>query len=48
MNINPRSLTGVDPNNAIGIPSDASTVYIRKGVCTAPAGHALWVCLRSR
>ena len=48
MNINARSLTGVDPSIAIGIPSDASSVYIRKGVCAAPEGHALWVCLRSR
>ena len=48
MNINARSLTGVDPSIAIGIPSDASSVYIRKGVCAVPKGHALWVCLHSR
>lgn len=47
-NINARSLAGVDPDVAIGIPSDASSVYIRNGVCAAAAGHALWVCLRSR
>jgi hypothetical protein len=47
-NIDVRSLTEVDASVAIGIPSDASSVYIRTGVCTASAGHALWVCLRSR
>jgi hypothetical protein len=47
-NINARSFGGVDPNVAVGIPSDASSVYIRNGVCTTAAGHALWICLRSR
>jgi hypothetical protein len=45
-NIDARSFSGVDPRVAIGIPSDASSVYIRDGICTASTGHALWVCLR--
>jgi hypothetical protein len=46
-NINVRSLAGVPPSVAIGIPSDAESVYIRQNVCPSIAGHALWTCLRS-
>jgi hypothetical protein len=46
-NINVRSLAGVLPSVAIGIPSDAESVYIRQNVCPAITGHALWTCLRS-
>ena len=31
-----------------GIPSDATSVYIREGVCPNLVDHALWSCLRSR
>jgi hypothetical protein len=47
-NIDARSFAGVDPQVAVGIPSDASSVYIRNGVCPRSAGHALWTCLRAR
>jgi hypothetical protein len=46
-NINVRSFSGVRPSVAIGIPSDASSVYIRRGVCANVVEHALWACLRS-
>jgi hypothetical protein len=47
-NINIRSLAGVRPSAAIGIPSDASSVYIRPDICPSSAGHALWTCLHSK
>lgn len=46
-NINIRSLTGILPSVAIGIPSDASSVYIRQNVCPSIAGRAFWTCLRA-
>jgi hypothetical protein len=46
-NINIRSLAGVVSSVAIGIPSDADSVYIRQNMCPSLAGHALWTCLRS-
>ena len=46
-NINVRSFSGVRPSVAIGIPSDASSVYIRRGVCAGLVAHALLACLRS-
>jgi hypothetical protein len=46
-NIDARSFAGVDPKVAIGIPSDASSVYVRNGVCTASAKPALRTCLRT-
>lgn len=47
-NINVRSLAGVHSSVAIGIPSDTSSVFVRRGVCTSLVEHALWSCLRSR
>jgi hypothetical protein len=47
-NIDVRSLSGVRQSVAIGIPSDATSVYIRRGVCANAVAHALWSCLRSR
>jgi hypothetical protein len=47
-NIDVRSFSGVDRQFAIGIPSDASSAYVRNGICPARSGHALWTCLRSR
>jgi hypothetical protein len=46
-NINVRSLAGVAPSVAIGIPSDADSVYIRQNMCPSISGRALWTCLRS-
>jgi hypothetical protein len=46
-NINVRSLTGVAPSVAIGIPSDAESVYVRQNVCPSITGRALGTCLRS-
>jgi hypothetical protein len=47
-NIDVRSFGGVDRQVAIGIPSDASSAYVRNGVCPSSTGHALWTCLGSR
>jgi hypothetical protein len=47
-NIDVRSFGGVNRRFAIGIPSDASSVYVRNGVCPARTGRALSTCLRSR
>jgi ABC-type amino acid transport system permease subunit len=47
-NINVRSFSGVGRSAAIGIPSDTSSVYIRRGVCASVVEHTLWSCLRSR
>jgi hypothetical protein len=47
-NIDVRSFAGVDRQVAVGIPSDASSVYVRDGLCASSTGHALWTCLRSR
>jgi hypothetical protein len=46
-NINVRSLAGVQSSVAIGIPSDADSVYIRQNVCRDITGHALGTCVRS-
>jgi hypothetical protein len=47
-NIDVRSFSSVDRRVAVGIPSDASSAYVRDGICPAATGHALWTCLRSR
>lgn len=47
-NIDVRSFSGIDRQVAVGIPSDASSAYVRNGVCSTVTGHALWTCLRSR
>jgi hypothetical protein len=47
-NINVRSLSGVLRSAAIGIPSDSTSVYVRRGVCANAVDHALSSCLRSR
>jgi hypothetical protein len=46
-NINIRSLAGVVPGVAIGIPSDANSVYVRQNTCPSIAGRALSTCLHS-
>jgi len=47
-NIDVRSVSGAQKSVAIGIPSDTSSVYVRRGVCAKAVAHALWSCLRSR
>jgi hypothetical protein len=47
-NIDVRAIAGVSRGAAIGIPSDTSSVYVRRGVCANAVDHALWSCLRAR
>jgi hypothetical protein len=47
-NVDVRLLSGVRRGVAIGIPSDTTSVYVRRGVCANAVKHALWSCLRSR
>jgi hypothetical protein len=46
-NINIRSLAGVPPSVAIGIPSDGNSVYVREHMCPGITGRAFGACLRS-
>jgi len=45
-NVNVRSLTGVDPVDAIGISGDQTSVYVRRGVCPSATSATLLGCLR--
>jgi hypothetical protein len=44
-NIDVRSLAGVSRGVAIGIPSDTSSVFVRRGVCPRLVENALRACL---
>ena len=44
-NINIRSLRGVKPAAAVGLPGDASAIYVRRGVCSHAAAEALLGCV---
>jgi hypothetical protein len=44
-NINIRSLRGVKPAAAVGLPGDASAIYVRRGVCSQAAAAALLGCV---
>lgn len=45
-NVNLRSLTGVAPSVAVGVESDQSSLYVRRGVCTSADEPRLLACLR--
>ena len=47
-NVDLRSVAGVKPALAVALPSDPSTVYVRRGVCPQARGAAVVRCLRSR
>jgi hypothetical protein len=47
-NINIRSLVGVKPTAAVGLPGDASAIYVRRGVCSQAVAGALLGCVSSR
>lgn len=44
-NINIRSLRGVKPAAAVGLPGDASAIYVRRGVCSHASAQALLGCV---
>ena len=45
-NVDVRSLTGVASSRAIGISTDQSSVYVRRGVCPSASSDTLLACLR--
>jgi hypothetical protein len=47
-NVNLRSLRGVKPTVAVGIPADQSSIYVRRGVCTRSSPRELLGCLANR
>lgn len=44
-NINIRSLRGVKPTAAVGLPGDASAIYVRRGVCSQASARELLGCV---
>ncbi len=47
-NINIRSLLGVKPTAAVGVPGDASAIYVRRGVCSQASARELLGCVSSK
>ena len=47
-NVNLRSLRGVKPTAAVGIPADQSSIYVRRGVCPRSSPRELLGCLSNR
>jgi hypothetical protein len=47
-NINIRSLVGVKPTAAVGLPGDASAIYVRRGVCSQASARKLLGCVSSK
>ncbi len=45
-NVNVRSVTGIRSTVAIAVPTDQTSVYVRKGTCAGVAGARLLPCLR--
>jgi hypothetical protein len=45
-NVNVRSVTGIRSTVAIAVPTDETSVYVRKGTCAGVAGARLLPCLR--
>jgi hypothetical protein len=45
-NVDLRSLTGIKPTAAVGLAGDQSSVYVRRGVCSASSSRKLMRCLR--
>lgn len=44
-NVDLRSLVGVSPAKAVALAGDATSVYVRRGVCVHAAPAALRACL---
>jgi len=47
-NVDVRSVTGIRPTVAIAVPTDQTSIYVRKGTCTGVAAARLVACLRTR
>jgi hypothetical protein len=47
-NINIRSLLGVRATAAVGLPGDASAIYVRRGVCSQASARELLGCVSSK
>jgi hypothetical protein len=45
-NVGVRSLAGVSPASAVAVAGDASSIYVRRGVCVHSAPRALLACLK--
>ena len=45
-NVNVRSVTGIRSTLAIAVPTDQTSIYVRKGTCAGVAGARLLPCLR--
>jgi hypothetical protein len=46
-NVDVRSIAGVPPAYAVGLPTETSTLYVTRGRCPDLAGTALLRCLRA-
>jgi len=47
-NVNIRSVAGVKPTDAVALAGEQSSIYVRRGVCSASSSRELWECLRRR
>jgi len=47
-NVNVRSVTGIRPTVAIAVPTDQTSIYVRRGACAGVAAARLVPCLRQR
>jgi hypothetical protein len=45
-NVGVRSLAGVPPGDAVAVAGDASSIYVRRGVCVHSPPQALLACLK--
>ena len=45
-NVDVRSVTGIRSTVAIAVPTDQTSIYVRKGTCAGLAGARLLPCLR--
>ena len=45
-NVNVRSVTGIRPTVAVAVPTDQTSIYVRRGTCAGAAGARLLPCLR--
>lgn len=46
-NVDVRSVQGLKPTVAVAVPTDQSSIYVRRGTCSGLAGSALAACLRT-
>jgi hypothetical protein len=45
-NVDLRSLAGVKPTDAVALAADQSSIYVRRGLCSASSSRELLGCLR--